>query len=387
MTERLYYADAYLARFDATVLERADDGRRLYLDRSAFYPTSGGQPNDLGQLGGVRVLDVVDEGARVAHVLEAPLLADRVTGEVDWARRWDLMQQHTGQHLLSAVFADRCGWQTASVHFGADVSTLDLEVGAIDAATLARVEAEANAVLQEDRPVTVSFEDAATAQGLRKASDRTGTLRIVTIADLDRSACGGTHVRRTGEIGVILLRRLERVKKLVRVEFVCGSRAVARARRDLDALAEVAGRFSASLDDAPALVARQADALREALAAQKGLLAEVAGQRVRARLADVAPDVAGVRRVVLRVPRAGDDLRAEAQAVSALPEAATFLVAADEPPTVVLAASPASGVDAGAVLKAALAAVNGRGGGSPRLAQGTVPGRDALDRVLQALVS
>jgi alanyl-tRNA synthetase len=379
VTERLYYADAYLARFDAGVVERADGGRRLYLDRSAFYPTSGGQPHDTGTLGGARVVDVVDEGGRVAHLLDAPVDAERVTGEIDWPRRLDLMQQHTGQHLLSAILADRYGWPTASVHFGDDASTLDVEAPVPDAATLARIEAEANAALREDREVRVSFEEAATATGLRKASERDGTLRIVTIDGLDRSACGGTHVRRTGEIGFIQLRRAEKVKTLARVEFLCGARAVARARRDADALGTVAARFSAAVDDAPALVARLAEQLREAESARKALLAEVAATRAAARFAG------GASRATVRLRTLGDEARAEAQAVSALPGAAVFLALASEPPAVLLSTSPASGVDAGAALKAALGAVGGRGGGSPRLAQGTVPDAALLDEVARLL--
>lgn len=162
MTDRLYYADAYCTRFEARVLARAEDGRRVYLDRSAFYPTSGGQPHDLGTLGGVAVTDVVDEEDRVAHVLASPLPADAVEGVVDWGRRWDHMQQHTGQHLLSAVLEDLAGLRTVSVHFGAETSTLDVADAAGDAAPLPgdvmeRVERRANGIVGEARPVVVSF--------------------------------------------------------------------------------------------------------------------------------------------------------------------------------------------------------------------------------------
>ena len=182
MTTRLYYSDSYLRTFDARVVDRADGGRCIYLDHTAFYPTSGGQPNDLGTLGGVAVRDVIDEGDRIAHRLEAPCDGDAVTGEIDWSRRFDHMQQHSGQHLLSAVLAEQFGWNTVSVHFGADISTLDLDVPAVTPERAADAEQRANEVVCEDRPVRVSYEDAASAAGLRKASDRDGTLRIVTIA-------------------------------------------------------------------------------------------------------------------------------------------------------------------------------------------------------------
>ena len=387
MTERLYYTDAYLDRFRARVVARTDEGRTVYLDRSAFYPTSGGQPNDLGGLGGIAVLDVVDEGDRIAHRLAAPLVDDEVEGVVDWARRFDLMQQHTGQHLLSAVLEERFGWPTVSVHFGATSATLDVPVDAVSVEALVEAEARANAVVWENRPVRVAFEDAAAATGLRKASERSGTIRVVTIAGLDRSACGGTHVRATGEIGAILLRRTERVKKLTRIEFLCGGRAVARARRDMEALGEIAAGFSASPDDAPTLVTRQREALDEALGAARALRGELARLRAESRHAVLVPGADGVRRAHVELERGDvDEVRAELQAFAALPMAVA-VVLLREPAMLLVAASSDSGMDAGARLKAALSAVGGKGGGSPRFAQGTAPSREALTTAWHGLTA
>ena len=167
MTERLYYTDSYLASFSAAVSEIADGGRRVYLDRSAFYPASGGQPHDLGTIDGIPVLDVVDDGDRVAHHLAAPLAASSVHAVVDWPRRFDHMQQHTGQHLLSAVFIELLNAETTSVHFGADYATLALDVGEVSPGELGDVQDRANAVIAENRLVTVGFEDAAAVTGLR----------------------------------------------------------------------------------------------------------------------------------------------------------------------------------------------------------------------------
>ena len=158
MTLRLYYTDAYLRDFDADIVERADDGRRIYLDRTAFYPTSGGQLFDTGSLDGIAVVDVVDEGERVAHLLTGPLTGDRARGAVDWDRRFDHMQQHSGQHLLSAVVHQLFGHATLSVHFGRETSTLDLDAPAIDHARLVEAESRANRLVVENRPVVVSFE-------------------------------------------------------------------------------------------------------------------------------------------------------------------------------------------------------------------------------------
>src|SRR3954464_7795475 len=177
MTNRLYYTDAYRTTFTGNVVERSDDGLRVYLDETAFYPTSGGQPHDLGMLGDVTVIDVVDEDDRIAHVLSSAMDASRSTlnGAIDWTRRFDNMQQHTGQHLLSAVFEDLFGAKTLSVHFGPDYSTLDLDADSITRVQLVKAEQRANEIVTESRPVTVTFEDASAAAGLRKASDRSGT--------------------------------------------------------------------------------------------------------------------------------------------------------------------------------------------------------------------
>ena len=391
MTSRLYYTDAYRTAFDARITELSGDGRRVYLDQSAFYPASGGQPFDLGALGGAAVADVIDEDDRVAHILAAPLtdraVGDSVRGEIDWARRFDHMQQHTGQHLLSAVFADLFGYETVSVHFGADRSSLDLDTGAIDAARLREAERRANEIVWENRPVSVGFEDAATATGLRKPPPREGTLRIVTIDALDKSACGGTHVRATGEIGAITLRGTERVRKQMRVEFLCGARVVRQARVDFETLSAIALALKASIPEASALVVSQGEQLRDAAAARKRLENELAVFQARALYDRLTPTGAGVR-VALERRDAGslEELRPLAQAFAALPHAA-FIATIASPATVLVAASDDSGIDAGSVLKPALAAAGGRGGGSPRSAQGTVPDAGALDGVVSTLQS
>ena len=384
MTDRLYYTDAYLHEFDATVVDRSDEGRRVYLDRTAFYPTSGGQPHDVGRLGGVEVVDVVDEGDRVAHVLGGSVTGARVHGRLDWERRFDHMQQHTGQHLLSAVVAELFGYGTVAVHFGRESSTLDLETGALSHEQVLAAEALANAVAVENRAVEVSFEEAGSAVGLRRAAAREGTLRIVTIRDLDRSACGGTHVRATGEIGPLLVRGTERVKQRSRLEFLCGARAVRQARTNLDLLARIATPLSAAPEELPTLLEAQRKELKESAAARRE--AEEALDRYRAReLYDAAtPGSSGVRQVVLRNEPAGiERLRGIARAVTELPRA-VFVGSVAEAATVLLAASQDSGMDAGRVLKAVLETVGGRGGGNPRLAQGTVPAEE-LNAVIEAL--
>jgi alanyl-tRNA synthetase len=385
MTQRLYYHDSYLRRFAAQALECSGNGSTVYLDRSAFYPTSGGQPFDLGVISGIAVREVLDEGDRIAHVLTAPLAAGPVECCIDWSRRFDHMQQHTGQHVLSAVFEELFRLRTVSFHLGAESSTIDLEGGAVEASTAGAAETRANEIVWENRPVTVTYEDAASVQGLRKATEREGTLRIVSIEGLDRSACGGTHVRATAEIGALLIRKLEKVRQTVRVEFLCGGRAVRRARADYQALNRVAQLFSASLDEAPAMVAAQLETARAADKARRKLELDVAGYQGRELYQSTAPGPDGVRRLVRRVSDGSlEELRALAQNFTAQPQA-VFVATLAHPPSVLLAASADAGVDAGQMLKAALALVGGRGGGSARMAQGSVPDRALLDEVVEKL--
>jgi alanyl-tRNA synthetase len=386
MTDRLYYTDAYLATFDAAVVARADAGLRIYLDRTAFYPSSGGQPFDTGRLGGVLVVDVLDEGDRIAHIVESPVAGDRLAGAIDWARRFDHMQQHTGQHLLSAVIAERFGHATVGVHFGRESATLDLDASGLGHAEVVEVEAGANTAVTENRPVEVSFEEAAVATGLRKASDREGMLRIVTIEGLDRSACGGTHVRATGEVGPIAIRKVERVKQHVRLEFLCGLRAVRGARADADLLSTIATSLSASAEELPSLLETQRAELKAGAAARRELEEAVAGYRARDLHAATPPDARG-RRVAIVREKTGpvERWRALASAYAGL-GGGVLIVAIAEPPAVLLAAAADTGFDAGRILKPALEANGGRGGGNARMAQGSVGGVVALEGVVEAVL-
>ena len=388
MTHRLYYTDAYRTEFTATVVDRDAEGRRVYLDESAFYPTSGGQLHDLGRLGNIDVVDVIDEEDRVAHVLASPIGADAIdrpiSGRIDWTRRYDHMQQHTGQHLISAVFDDLFGARTVSVHFGAEYSTLDLDAELVTRDQLMKAESRANAIVSDARPVTVAFEDSATATGLRKPSDRPGQLRIVTIDSLDRSACGGTHVRSTAEIGAVLLRSVEKIRKATRIEFVCGQRAIRRARRDYESLGRIAASLTSSIDEAASVVGAQSERLKELDGTRRKLEKELAAFRMRERYDAATPGASRVRTIVVRDATSIDELRTLAQAALALPKV-VVVGALTSPASVLIAASEDSGVDAGKVLKEKLAAVGGRGGGSPRMAQGSVPELVALERVVEEL--
>lgn len=371
-TDRLYYRDCYLSAFDARVIDSSDGGRRVYLDRTAFYPTSGGQPNDLGTLGEQPVLDVIDEEDRIAHVLAAPLRAGIVRGEVDWASRYDHMQQHTGQHLLSAVLVELFGYQTLSFHLGAETSTIELDSKELTDSQIDEAEERTNQLVREARPVEIRFEDAEAVQALRKPSARAGILRIIEIQDLDRSACGGTHVRSTAELAPIQIRRSEKLRGHVRIEFVCGRRAVRRAKQDFRLLAELSRHAAVSFERLPEHVTGLRQRLHEAEKERQKTATELARREGEALHDATQPGAGGLRRLLLRVPAIDEAARGKAQAFAGRGRAVA-LVLADDPAGVLIATSPDSAIHAGAVLKQALSIAGGRGGGSATLAQAGMP--------------
>jgi alanyl-tRNA synthetase len=385
VTQRLYYLNSYLREFEASVVEQAEDGSRIYLDRTAFYPTSGGQPHDTGTINGIEVTDVVDEGDRIAHLLAQPLSDSGVQGQVNWLRRFDHMQQHTGQHLLSAVLADVLGHATVSVHLGQESSTIDLDAPGLTPDQAARVEDRANEVVTENRPVEVSFEEAGSAVGLRKAPSRSGTIRVITIQGIDRSACGGTHVSATGEIGPVLLRKIERARKGIRLEFFCGLRAILRARSDAEVLSRVTSELSCSVDELPQVIGNHRRELKQAAATRRTLESDLSLCQAKQLYGAITPDAAGLRRtVVRRSSGAVEELRGLAQAFATLPQA-VFIGAVQSPASILLSAAPDSGIDAGSVLKEVLRTAGGRGGGSAVLAQGTLPHPEQLEQVIALL--
>jgi|HubBroStandDraft_6_1064221.scaffolds.fasta_scaffold74335_2 alanyl-tRNA synthetase len=283
MTERLYYNDSYVKEFDATVVscdrvgEPGGERWRVVLDRTAFYPTSGGQPHDLGTLGGAAVVEVADAEApdgvepHVVHYTSAELLAGPVRGRVDWARRFDHMQQHTAQHLLSAAFIELFKLQTVSFHLGEEICTIDLKAGSLTQQQVDEAERRTNAIIFEDRVVEIRFGTAEelAAEGVRKQVEREGVLRAIRVEGFDFQPCGGTHLARTGQAGLVLIRGMERRRDAMRLEFVAGGRALAVARRDFGRLTEAATILTCGLPEVPAVVAKLAEERRERQSALK----------------------------------------------------------------------------------------------------------------------
>jgi alanyl-tRNA synthetase len=370
VTDRLYYTDAYRTDFDAVVLgvEPHGDGRAAILDRTAFYPTSGGQPFDTGRLGAARVTDVIDaDDGRILHVIDGPLEPGPVQGHIDWARRFDHMQQHTGQHVLSAAFDRLAQARTMSFHLGAASATIDLS-REVAPAEIARVERDANRVVWEDRPVTVRFADEAEAARMtfRKEPARRGVLRVVEVEGYDTSACGGTHVTRTGAIGVIAVAGWERFKGGSRIEFVCGGRALAGFGALRDSVAASVRLLSVLPADLPAGIERLQAEAKDLKRHIKGMQGQLAGVEAERLLAEAGG------RVVVAAMDGWDPagLKSIAASIVERPGCVAVLFGTPAPASVVVAGGVGAAVDCGAVLKALTSRFGGKGGGRPELAQG-----------------
>jgi alanyl-tRNA synthetase len=375
MTTRLYYTDAYLTTFTARVTDvlTVRDRSAVVLDRTAFYPASGGQPFDTGSLGGARVEDVVDlEDGRIAHLVSAPLqIGAEVSGVVDWPRRFEHMQQHTGQHVLSASFVHVLGARTESFHLGSDVSTIDFAT-TLSAEQIASAEDDANRVVWEDRPVRVRFvsEADAAALPLRKEPGRQGELRLIDIEGVDLSACGGTHVTSTGAIGLIAATGSERFKGGTRLEFVCGGRVLRRVRQQRDILGAAVRHLSVLPSELPGAILRLQDDVKAHRQTTRGFQQRLARYEADACVARSSP-ADGLRAVVERVDGwDAQGLKALAAEIAAHAGHAAVLVSGDTPPLVVISRAADVRLDANAVLQALTARFGGKGGGRPELAQG-----------------
>ena len=378
-TTRLYYTDPARLAFDARVLRCGPapavhaGAWAVHLDESAFYPTTGGQPFDTGHLGEARVVDVFeDEDGDVVHVVDRPLEPGRaVTGRVDAARRLDHRQQHTGQHVLSAAFVRTAKVPTVSFHLGATVSTIDLP-REVTAGEIGAAEEAANAVVQENRPVTIRFVSSEEAADLplRKAPKRGGELRLIEVADWDLSACGGTHVSSTSEIGPIAVTAWERFKGGSRVTFVCGSRTLRAFRELRDTVAAASRLLSVLPQELPAAIGRLQEDARDLKRVQRDLQAELAAFRAGA-LAAAAEPVGAHRAVLAAVPGAdGAALKTLAAAVVATPGLVAVLVSDTRPVLAVAARSADVALDAAGLFKALSGRFGGKGGGRPDFAQG-----------------
>jgi len=404
LTERLYYTDSSLLEFEGTVssVDVRDSGVVVSLDRSAFFPTSGGQNFDTGWLklpdGSVRlrVSEVLEDESSgdVLHRVESATAAglkcnDLVRGIIDYDRRRDHMQQHSGQHVLSAAFEKLNNFHTVSFHMGEDSCTIDLATEAINAKQLEAAEVLANEIIAEDRTVEIRFAtpDEARAMGVRKIPPAVREeLRLIDICNFDLNACGGTHVRSTGQIGVILLRKTEKVKQGVRVEFVCGLRAVSTARRDFQMLTGAAALFSTHLWEVPQQVRKSLDEIKDAQKAGHRLLEQVAELQASNLLqaAEERPPSSGQKLVVRYfADRDLGFIKMLAQKLTRLDKAVVLVACGGAQPSLVFAQTPGLTNDMGALMKETLQKLGTRGGGNGDMAQGGAPDAASAEQALR----
>jgi alanyl-tRNA synthetase len=397
MTDRLYYNDSFLYNFDAEIRSVVETPRpAVILDRTAFYPTSGGQIHDTGWLiladDKHHVTEVVDaEDGRVVHYLDAPLKnlqpGTRVRGEIDPARRRDHMQQHSAQHVLSAAFVRLFNMPTVSFHMADDYCSIDLDTPGLGKDQVESAERLANEVVLENRAVDIQFvtRDEAEKLGLRKLPPtERDQLRLIDIHDFDLTACGGTHVSNTGQIGSILLRKSEKVRQGYRVEFVAGQRAVSTARRDFSTLTETAALFSAHIYDIPQQARKSLDEIKTLRKQREQSQDELAAAQAATLLAE-ATETHGRKLIVRTFPdRDLNFLKLLAQKLTRESPAIALLATESPQPALVFAQSAGQPHDMGALLKETMAKLGGRGGGSKDIAQGGAPQSTGLAAAVAA---
>jgi alanyl-tRNA synthetase len=400
MTDRLYYHDSFLYTFDAKVRDVTETPRpALILDRTAFYPTSGGQIHDTGWIipadaanadAKFRVTEVADsEDGKVVHYVEAVkdlAPGTRIHGQIDATRRRDHMQQHSGQHVLSAAFIRLHKMPTVSFHMADDYCSIDLDTPAVTKEQVESAERLTNEIILENRAVDIRFvtRDEAGKLGLRKLPPtERDELRLIDIHDWDLSACGGTHVAQTGQIGCVLLRKVEKVRQGYRVEFVAGQRAVATARRDFTTLTETAALFSANIYDVPQQARKSLDEIRSLRKQREQSQDELAAAQAAALLAET-PETMG-RKLVVRTyaDRDMDYLKLLAQKLTRLfPNAIALLGTTSPQPALVFAQSQGQPFDMVALLKETMAQLGGRGGGSKDMAQGGLSSGEGVEAAI-----
>ncbi|MCC7354098.1 MAG: alanyl-tRNA editing protein [Anaerolineae bacterium] len=395
MADRLYYQDSYLRAFSARVVERgeADGHPFVTLDRTAFYPGGGGQPPDTGKLAGIPVLEAQEDGrGEVLHFLadasQSLVPGMELTGEIDWPRRFDHMQQHTGQHILSAAFIQAASAETVAFHLGTDYTTIDLNRTGLTTAQVDAAEALANAVIAENRSVIARFvsDDEIGRLPLRRPPKADGPIRVVQVAGFDWSGCGGTHVGSTAAVGLIKIVKVERRGAETRITFLCGGRALADYGRKHRLTLALMERFSAGESDViPAIERLDADALT-----LRKMLREAEQARAQAEASALwtqAPQQNSIRLVqAVYRDRSTEAVKSLSLALQAQTRCIALLawVGADGRVQLTFVSAPGTGADMGTLLRSAVTPLGGRGGGRPEWAQGGLPDASQVETALNA---
>ncbi|MBI4851210.1 MAG: hypothetical protein HY819_05230 [Acidobacteria bacterium] len=385
-TKRLYYENSHLLEFSAQILDCQPnkDNWAVILDQTAFYPTGGGQPFDTGFLGKAQVLDCIDNDQYILHIVDQAI-SGKVEGNINLIRRRDHLQQHTGQHILSQAFIQIANAETRGFHLGVDSSTIDIETSELTPEILLKTEDLANNIIFENRSVKVHLTNEKDKFPLRKDTERDNCIRIIEIEGFDFSPCGGTHAHYTGEVGLIVIRSIERIKKLWRVEFLCGNRALIDYRSAHQTAVETAKLFSAARDKSPELVIKLQQELKELQKSNRELLNQALSKEALNLYNSTTPNPNNLRVVTFISSRNIDELKTLAQFLTENLSVIALLATTLESPKIVFACSSDVKIDCGKLLSQFCKDFGGRGGGRPQMAQGGLPQNTEFETALKTL--
>jgi alanyl-tRNA synthetase len=394
MEQKLYYRDAYLKSFNAELLKQGEDERRPYavISQTAFYPTGGGQPFDTGTLNGVEVLDVEEVDGEIRHYLAEPLSeSEKVEGAIDWERRFDHMQQHSGQHILSAAFEELFQYRTLSFHLGKEILTIDLDTDTLSQAEVAEAEKLANLVILENRPIVTKWVNSEELKQykLRKELSVSENIRLVIIPDFDYNGCGGTHPESTGQVASLKILSWERQKKKVRVEFICGARVLNQLEKKHILLQQLTSLLNAPEQDMEEAVKRmlenRKELEKEAEVSKDTLLAYEASELIERSSNDVISKIYQDRNV--------QELQKLARLLVTKADAKTFILLVENTDKFQFVFARGSSAHGNMKELAAkvLGLINGKGGGSEAFAQGGgekhMPAEQFMKQVEEMLIS
>lgn len=388
ITKRLYYQDSHLLKFSAQVLSCQPFKQHwaIVLDQTAFYPTGGGQPNDTGLLGSANLIDCIDETDHIIHIVDSPV-SETVDCQINYSRRLDHLQQHTGQHILSQAFIQTAKAETRGFHLGVESATIDLEIDQLTPELISKAEDLANQIIFENRPITIHLTDEKEKFPLRKDTERESSIRIIEIADFDHSPCGGTHAKHTGEVGMIVIRSVERAKKMWRLEFLCGRRALLDYRLAHSSAMATAKLFSATRETTASLVAKLQQDYKDLQKHNRELL-QIALSTEASSLYQASPiNSKGIKVIKAVFNRDLEELKILTHLLIAQNSVIALLATKVESPKVIFARSKDLDTDCGKLLSQFCKQFDGRGGGRPDFAQGGLPMSAEFEKELENLAS
>lgn len=388
MTEKLFWKDPYQKAFTAKMLQqfRVPDGYAVELNQTCFYATSGGQPNDLGTLNSIAVKDVRMDGAQLLHIVPAVLPEGSVEGAINWERRFDHMQQHTGQHILSAAFYKLFSAETSSFHLGEEFCSIELNQPSLTESQVQQAEQLANQVIFQAEQVKAFFVDPerASEYQLRKQSDLTESLRIIQINDFDLSPCSGTHVKNTGEVGMIFISGHEKLSNSVKITFVCGKRVHYRYKKDLAVLKDLSKTLTTSFELLPDSIGKLQAQLKD-LRKENNRFKEESLKNEAAELIHQSRNWNGKSLLIRVWDRPYSDLRFLAQRLSEAENSLGVLVSARDR-RVVFFKNPVVDFDLKGAFQKFLSSTGAKGGGPPHLMEaGGLNDTSSLENLLSAL--